>query len=155
MNGFSNSKGITIVSLVVVILLLLILSGVGFNLGTNGIKSVNDSKLKAELDMVQHAVLEQYTKYKTTKDETYLLGSKISDDEINTLASELNINLVSIPNTYSNKEYYKLDNRTLATIGIQDSTDEYIVNYVSGEVINITTKRLSNNTPLYTKADSF
>lgn len=148
-----NNKGVTIVSLTVIIIILLILASIGVNIGIKNIKSVQDSKLTAELQMVQHAILEQYSKYKTTKDVVYLVGNKITNEEVNKVANELGINLVQIPETYSNTEYYKLDKASLVAIGIQDSTDEYIINYITGEVMNIT-KKLSDNTPLYITATS-
>lgn len=155
MYKFKTQKGITLISLVITIIILLIISSIGINFGINGINSTKDSKLEAELNMVQHAVLEQYAKYKTTKDMVYLVGNKVSEEQLRGITSELGITLVNIPDTYSNKDYYKLDKASLKEIGIQETTDEYIINYISGEVINITQKRLSNNTPLYTKANSF
>lgn len=155
MYKFKTQKGITLVSLVITIIILLIISSIGINFGINGINSTKDSKLEAELNMVQHAVLEQYTKYKTIKDIAYLVGNKVSEEQLNGVTEELGITLVNIPDTYANKDYYKLDKASLREIGIQETEDEYIVNYISGEVINITKKKLSNNTPLYTKANSF
>lgn len=155
MYKLKTQKGITLVSLVITIIILLIISSIGINFGISGINSTKDSKLETELNMVQHAILEQYTKYKTTKDITYLVGNKITQEQLKGVTEELGIALVNIPDTYSNKDYYKLDKASLKEIGIQDTNDEYIINYISGEVINITKKRLSNNTPLYTKANSF
>ena len=155
MYKFKTQKGITLVSLVITIIILLIISSIGINFGINGINSTKDSKLESELNMVQHAVLEQYTKYKTIKDIAYLVGNKVSEEQLNGVTEELGITLVNIPDTYANKDYYKLAKASLKEIGIQETEDEYIVNYISGEVINITKKKLSNNTPLYTKANSF
>lgn len=155
MRIFNEEKGITLVSLVIAFVLLLILSLVTINMGISGINSAKDSKLNAELQMVQHAVLEQYTKYKTTKDSVYLVGNKITKEEAEKLANEMGVTLVNIPDTYLDKDYYKLDKLALEAIGINDSTDEYVINYVSGEVMNITVKKSSNDSPLYTKANSF
>ena len=104
--------------------------------------------------MVQHAILEQYVKFETTKDVVYLVGNKLEKSEVDQIAQELDITLVEIPDTYENKDYYKLDKASLKEIGIQNTDDEYIVNYISGEVINITSKK-NDNKPLYTKADNF
>lgn len=155
MRIFKEEKGITMVSLIVTVILLLILSTIGINMGISGINSIKDSKLNAELEMVQHAVLEQYTKYKTTRDSVYLVGNKITKEEVSNFANEMGVTLANIPDTYSNKDYYKLDKEALEAIGIKDSTDEYVINYVSGEVMNITVKKSNNNSPLYTKANSF
>ena len=148
MYKIKTQKGITLVSLIITIIILLIISSIGINFGINGINSTKDSKLEAELNMVQHAILEQYTKYKTTKDMVYLVGNKVSEEQLRQITEELEITLVNIPDTYSNKA-------SLNKIGIRETNDEYIVNYISGEVINITKKILSDNSPLYTKANSF
>lgn len=152
---YKEEKGITIVSLVITIIVLLIISLISVNIGIKSINSSKDSKTTSELIMVQHAVLEQYTKYKTTKDSVYLVGNKITKEEATRFATDMGVTLVNIPDTYSNKDYYMLDKASLTTIGIKDSADEYVVNYVSGEVMNITKNKLIKGTPLYVKADSF
>ena len=48
-----------------------------------------------------------------------------------------------------------LDKASLLEIGIRDTDDEYIVNYVSGEVINITKKKTTKGNVLYIRANSF
>ena len=155
MDKLKTQKGITLVALAITVIVLLIVSLITVNFGINGISNIKDSRLEAELNMVQHAILEQYTKYKATKNIAYLVGNKVSQEQLNEISNELGITLVNIPNTYSNKDYYKLDKASLKEIGIQETNDEYIINYISGEVINITQKKLSDNTPLYTKANTF
>lgn len=155
MNYLKKNNGITMISLVVTITVLLILSVIGVKIGTSSISSTIDSKLTSELQMVQHAVLEQYSKYELTKDASYLLGNKITNDELKTITNEMGITLVNIPDTYKNKDYYKLDKATLLDLGIKDTNDEYIVNYISGEVINITKKQTGNGNKLYITGKSF
>lgn len=154
MSYLIKQKGITIISLVITVIILVIISGIGITMGTNAIKSSKDNQLVSELSMVQHAVLEQYTKYQTTKDITYLVGNKVELEEMNQIAKNLNITLVNIPQKYTNKDYYRLDKASLLQIGIENTDDEYIVNYISGEVINMTQKTTSN-TALYVRANSF
>ena len=151
----NKQKGITLVSLVVTVIVLLILSSVGVNMGIRGINSSKDAKLMSELEIVQHAVLEQYSKYELTKDTVYLVGNKSTSDEVKKYADELGITLANIPENYVNKDYYRLDKASLVAIGIKNTNDEYIINYITGEVMNITVKKLSNNSPLYIKANSF
>lgn len=150
-----ESKGITMISLIITIIVLLIISGIGIGFGTNIIEDSKDSKLNSELMIVQHAILEQYTKYNTTKDTSYLVGNKLDINTVKLIANEMGIELVNIPNTYDKKDYYRLDKASLLDMGIQNSEDEYIINYISGEVINITKKETSRHAPLYIKANSF
>lgn len=155
MRNFYKQNGITMVALIITVVILLILSSVGVNMGLKGIDSVKDSKLTSELEMVQHAVLEQYSKYELTKDTVYLVGNKITDNEAKAYAENLGVTLANIPDSYTDKDYYRLDKASLVAIGIKDTSDEYIINYITGEVMNITVKKLSNDSPLYIKANSF
>ena len=154
MNKLKNSKGITLSGLAITIIVLTILATVGATVGITNVREAKDAKLDTELEMVQHAILEQYVKFETTKDVVYLVGNKLEKSEVDQIAQELDITLVEIPDTYENKDYYKLDKASLKETGIQNTDDEYIVNYISGEVINITSKK-NDNKPLYTKADNF
>lgn len=154
MNFWKEQKGITVVTLLITVIVLLIISGIGIKMGTDSIKSSKDGALASDLAMVQHAVLEQYTKYQTTKDITYLVGNKVAKEEMTQIAKDLNITLANIPQNYSNKDYYRLDKASLLEIGIENTDDEYIVNYISGEVINMTQKTTSD-TALYIRANSF
>lgn len=154
MNKLKNSKGITLSGLAITIIVLTILATVGTTVGITNVREAKDAKLDTELEMVQHAILEQYVKFETTKDVVYLVGNKLEKSEVDQIAQELDITLVEIPDAYENKDYYKLDKASLKEIGIQNTDDEYIVNYISGEVINITSKK-NDNKPLYTKADNF
>ena len=105
--------------------------------------------------MVQHAVLEQYVKYKTTKNQMYLIGTKIDKNTVQQIATQMGISLVNIPEEYSNADYYKLTTTDVAKLGFKNVKDEFIVNYVSGEVINITNKTDSKGNRVYIKGDTF
>lgn len=151
-----SNKGVTLISLVITIIVLLILSGIGITMGTNMISTSQDKKLISELNMVQHAILEQYAKYQTTKDTSYIkIGNKMELADVKDIASNMGIELANIPDSYSNKDYYKLDKLSLLKIGIENTEDEYIVNYISGEVINNTKKHTNDNKALYVRANSF
>ena len=152
-----NQTGVTIVSLVITVIVLMIVAGIGVKVGTDQITKTKDNTVVSELSMVQHAILEQYTKYKTTKNANYLVGNMVSGEELNSITNTLGVTLVTIPSSYSEKEraYYKLDKASLLEIGIKNTDDEYVVNYISGEVMNITKKATSEGNALYVRAKSF
>lgn len=150
-----SNKGITLIALVITMIILLILGGISFTVGNNMIEEAQDKKLVSELNMVQHAILEQYAKYKTTKDASYIVGNKMELAEVKNIANSIGIELGNIPDSYANKDYYKLDKLSLLKIGIENTEDEYIVNYISGEVINNTKKHTNDNKALYVRANSF
>lgn len=155
MNTYKNENGITLVALALTVLIMAILAGVAIYEGKIGTETAKNSKLMSEVGMVQHAVLEQYTKYKTTKNEAYLIGSKMNKSDVTKIAAEMGINLVNIPSNYNKADYYRLSASDVSKLGFQNVSDEFIVNYVSGEVINYTKRKDSKGNPIYVKADTF
>ena len=54
-----NQTGVTIVSLVITVIVLMIVAGIGVKVGTDQITKTKDNTVVSELSMVQHAILEQ------------------------------------------------------------------------------------------------
>ena len=154
MEKIKQEKGITILILVIIILSLLILAAVAINAGLSDLDATKDSKLEGELNMVQYAVLQQYVKYKTTLDSSYIIGTDFNN-QIQSFVST-NYNGISIAHNINNndekyKHYYKITPEQLVTLGVQDSNYSYIVNYYTGEVFNADIFVTSIDTPLYVK----
>lgn len=152
MKRTKENKGITLVALVITIVVLLIIASITIYSGTINVDGIKSKNKVAELEMVKHAVLEQYSKYDLTKNEVYLIGTVVPQTEMNTIASSMGIRLVTIPSTYDGKDYYRLSPSDLQKIGVTNTKDTYIVNYVSGEVINDTVRVTKNGDQLYTYA---
>lgn len=165
-----NNKGITLIALTITIIVIIIIASVGTYAGAQALKDSKEDAQIAEVGMIQQAILENYTKYKTTGNDMYLVGKKIEDynevftviNEINSKSSEEYINL-QISNWQYNfiinhelnpKElyYYELNQEDLKKIGITQEDDIFIVNYASGEVINKTLKNTRTGKPLYVYA---
>ncbi|MFR8104649.1 MAG: hypothetical protein ACLU8F_06235 [Clostridia bacterium] len=142
------TKGITMVALVITIIMLLILTSVTLYVGTDQIQKAEDNKLLTELGMVQHAVLEQYSKYTMTKVEADLVGTPVEASELTAISAELNITFVM------RDGYYKVTPENAVNMGIKDAEDTYIVNYKTGEVLNLTKKKTKSGQVLYQKAIS-
>lgn len=145
----SKDKGITLTALVITVAIMLILTSVTLYTGKNVIKEAKENKLIADLEIVQHAVLEQYEKFKITKNTEYLKGEIISVEEVKSITGVTD--LVDTTN-FTNAEYRRLDPNNLKEIGIKASEDVYIVNYVTGEVFNATVKTKADGSPLYLKS---
>lgn len=152
-NKISNQTGVTLIALVITIIVLIIIAGISIGTGISGIKQARENKLLTELGMMNHAVLERYTKASLTG-ETYP-GVKITEAglNLNAVISEMvNQSGQNITRKDNNDEnYYYLTNANggLEALGITNAEDEYIVNYETGEVINYTTKCTQTNQPLY------
>lgn len=152
-----EEKGITLIALIVTIIVLIIIAGIGIGAGISLNEEATKNKQLSELDMVQQAVLEQYTKYKIVKDESKIIGNEISWTEVNDIVAGINSDIkLKIKETdYINanaiEKYYKLDLSLLSKIGISNVSEnaEYIVNYTTGEVINSLEKVAYDGTPLY------
>ena len=156
-----SKNGITLLSLTVAIILILILAGVGTYTGLNSIKTSEDGKLSTELLMVQHAVLEEYTKYSATSKvniNSSLVGVKLTDDNINNnnivkenLKYYLKLdenNKIELKDT-NIENYYLITKNNAEKLGIVKLKDEYIVNYTTGEAINKTKLKNNAGEPLY------
>jgi len=155
MEKMKNNKGVTLIALSITVLVTLILIGATVYQTTIGVDDAMDSKLNAEVQMVQHAVLEQYAQFKMTKNTKYLVGDKLELSQVEQIAEDMGITLVDIPDTYTNKNYYRLTKEHLAEIGLTNAEHQYIVNYVSGEVINFSQKKDNSGKALYVQGDTF
>lgn len=151
-----EEKGVTLMALSIIIIVLLILTSITVNIGKDGIKESKEDAMLSELGMVQNAVLQRKTKADLTN-ETYP-GEKITTAGINldTVIAEINANVASGEKTVTRRDvedenyYYLSDsNNGLSDLGIDNSEDEYIVNYETGEVINYTTLVTGTGKPLY------
>ena len=135
-----NNKGITLIALTVMVIVIIIIASVTVYSGINSVKNSKDKKYEAELGTIQHAVLENYSKYLSTKDlpkegtTNYLVGTKILK------ANDYDSN----PSVEESECYYRLKEADLNKIGIVSTVesdieaDTYIVNYATGEVMNET-----------------
>lgn len=136
-----NQKGITLISLVITIVVLLIIIGISIYTGLGNAKETRENTRKTELHLVQQAVIQKYTKYNLTKDEDILKGNAYTDfTELNALIEDIKNKIGVTINLKDGiaSNYYLLDESSLADLGITNTEDEYIVNYKTGEVLNKT-----------------
>lgn len=145
--NMKENRGITLVALVITIVLLLII--VSFSLRgilPHRFEAEDNSKI-SELNMVQHAILERYTKAQLTKEN--LPGTTIDIVEVQSIIDE--INSMSGENIQlKGTEYKKLSSEDLTSLGIKNGEDTFIVNYKTGEVINASIKVTESGKTLYT-----
>lgn len=142
-----ENRGITMVALVITIVLLLIIVGVSLRGILPRRFEAEDNTKISELNMVQHAILERYTKAQLTKET--LPGESIDISEVQTIINE--INTMSDQNIQlKGTEYKKLSSDDLISLGIKNGEDTFIVNYKTGEVINTSLKVTESGKALYT-----
>ena len=152
-----REEGITLVSLVITVIVLIILAGVGVYAGVQSIREASSDKLESELGMVQHAVFQQYYSYTVSKDGKYIVGEPVNISEIDAIESEMGITMQKgeeIENLPIAEKYYRLTPTLLESIGIEGSEDTYIVDYSTGEVLNETVKKTITGVMLYKKGST-
>ena len=144
-----NEKGITLITLATTITLLIIIATISLKATGTIDKLADDSILKSELQMVQHAILEEKTKSKFINEE--LPGTNISKEAVQNIVTEINsLAKSSITLKGEDGDYKELNEIDLKALGITEETDTYIVNYKTGEVINKTQKVTNKGNALYT-----
>lgn len=148
-----NEDGITLVALAVMIIIIVVIASVTIYSGTNSIQDTKQKRLKIELDIVQHAVLENYTKYKILNDTKYLVGTPLTSiDEIPFTRYKyllLNIDNAFKEGALAEDKYYKLDTDKMEEMGLENPTFKYIVCYKTGEVMNSEVFVTANDELLY------
>jgi len=161
-NIVKEKKGITLIALVITIIVLLIISGVSIGQLTGNNSSLTQSKDKtasSELVKIQQAVMETYLKYKQLGNATVLKGTKMTYNEaledFNTLGSSESLKLEEpyseIDGTDPGLVYYQVGPDELKKMGLENihRKDKYVINYSTGEVFNISQKKISNGDALY------
>lgn len=150
MRKIRNNNGITMIVLVITIMVLTLIAAITINYSITGANYSKEKQLLADLEAVHHAIYEQYEQYKTTGDDSFLVGTKCNQKP--------NADIVwEDENQYwgesdNDKVYYTLTPEQLKKIGITNTDDTYIVNYYTGECYNSTVKITpENNKILYKK----
>ena len=80
-----EQKGVTLIALVVMIIVIIVIATVTTYSGVSTLQDSKEKKMIVELEMIQHATLEVYTKYKTVGLESYLLGEEREFDTFESL----------------------------------------------------------------------
>lgn len=146
-----RNNGITLIALVITIILLLIISGISITGTITDQKQAEANTQITELNIIQHAILERYTKSQLTKEK--LPGTMIEKAEAQSVIDEIK-SKTGEDITLKGTEYNQLNKSDLENLGITGEEDTYIVNYKTGEVINKTQKVTKTGVGLYTYSKS-
>ena len=143
-----SEKGITLIALMVMIAVIIILTGISTNelIGKRGlVKQARSNVALTELSQIQELILEQYTKYKQTGDESYInYGTSITKAQVENILKTEDITIL-----LKADNYLELTPQDLLKLGIQGTEDNYIVNFSTGEVINSTLLKTAEGDILY------
>lgn len=128
-----NQKGITLITLVITIVVMIIIAGVATYSGIESVKSAQITAFKAELEMIQAKVNVIHEKRKTNSEEKEYydkLGQDITVINEETLSQVLG---------ESSKEGFRyFSKKDLSSIDLDDIKQNVIINYDTCEVVSIT-----------------
>lgn len=144
----NSANGITLIALVITIVVLIIIAGVSITGSLKGKDETEEAKLFSELNMVQHAILERYTKSQITN--STLPGTTMSMSDVQLIIDDINSSTGGNIQLKGKEEYKKIEQSDLEKLGLKGKDKyTYIVNYNTGEVINQTIKVTKSGKALY------
>jgi type II secretory pathway pseudopilin PulG len=151
----NNQKGVTLVALVVTITVLLILLSITLSYGIDTLTTARENNTKSEVEIVAQAVAEQYTKI-VEMGYDQLKVTDVSNPPAIFIGKKTAKTDASIPDIMKKdladdavyvKSYYGLTESDLLLMKIKAYTQPerqrnpndivYIVNYYTGEVLNV------------------
>ena len=127
-----QNHGITLVSLVITIIVLIIITGIAIFAGTSTIKSTKIAGFMTELELIQEKVNTIYEKRKLNKEDINYyssLGQNISIIDSSKLANLLN--------GVSEEGYYYFSKEDLKKLELDNISQEVIINFETRDVASI------------------
>lgn len=135
-----NKKGISLITLIITIVVLLILASISIFVGYEyNINKATFTKIYNEMKEVSSAIQERQVENRLDNTIYPLVGKKL------TTTDAIEINGV----TYGEGYYLVTPEEMASSLGLSNVTREYIVNYSTGEVISKDVILLDNK-PIYT-----
>lgn len=130
-----NSKGITLVSLVITIIILMLITSVTVYTGTNVIKQVTLQNVNTDMMLIKAKVKTMEEQAKFNKDNSNYKGTPLIDVHDNKKIGKL----VDEEIVEDITKYYLLSKEDLNSMGLEkiDIADGYLVNYESEEIIYV------------------
>ena len=148
-----KNRGVTIITLIVMIAVILILTSIFIAAGLNSLEEAKEAEIQNEIYQLKQAVVNRYTSYEKNEGDIALIGtlaknnwtvSECVDKIIPTLVldtetqeeKENKINKITNEITRDYDKYVMLlDSADRTTLGLENASDNiYLVNYYMGSV---------------------
>lgn len=159
MKNFRENKGITLIALIITIVVLLIIAGISISGGIQGIDKADDNRAMSDLEKVQHAITERYTKFELLKDTSLLVGTKVDLADLTDVPESVNWKVLQVTtgdtvSIHPERKYYRLSKSDLENLGLTGDYKgaSYVVNYYSGEAYDEGQIQTSSGKVLYKTA---
>ena len=126
-----DRKGITLTSLVIVIIIMLILAGVGTYTGINTVRYVKRTQFNNELKII-HARVDEIVEKKLTQEELNEYGKAI-EEQTDEIKQKIQTALEGTENT----GFRYFEKQDLEEIGVDGIDRQVIINFSTREVVDI------------------
>lgn len=136
-----NQKGITLISLVITIIVLVIITGIGISASIDSIKSAKKTAFITELEMIQEKVNTIYEKRKLNADDIAYYNS-LGQDVSNVGAPKL----LEILKGQSSMGYLYFSKEDLKKLDLDNISQDVIINFATRDVVSTTGIEIDGNT---------
>lgn len=136
-----NQKGITLISLVITIIVLVIITGIGISASIDSIKSAKKTAFITELEMIQEKVNTIYEKRKLNEDDIAYYNS-LGQDVSNVGAPKL----LEILKGQSSMGYLYFSKEDLKKLDLDNISQDVIINFATRDVVSTTGIEIDGNT---------
>ena len=132
-----ENKGISLITLIVTIIVVMILATIVIRVGTSSISESREAAVKNEIREIETAAIKRASNYIANEDAYPLIGIRIdASTAIADICENLGHTEEQLKHIETNIEYVrKLDSSSVGALGIQHATgNTYIVDYLNGKV---------------------
>ena len=137
-----NNKGISLITLIITIIVLIILAGIGIYTGyTNNIRKATFTKIYSEMKEISSAIKQRDMENKLDNIRYPYVGQKLAADDF-----------IQINGVNYGSGYYLVTSDQIVSLGVSNVARDYIDNYSTGEVVSKEPIYIGNQ-PLYTLED--
>lgn len=141
-----KNSGVTLVSLVAIVVILMILAGVSLTSGYSLVQETRVMRIISNMTLVKSKAEIIYEGYQFSGDESELVGTQIgdldvdiSDDEKAIIIDRAKEDIESVEENFENWHWYSWDRETLKANGLDynmlDENEYFYVNYQYGEIV--------------------
>lgn len=139
--NLKKENGITLISLVITVLVMLILAGIATTAGLDSIRNTKKTSMITQLEMIQEKVNTIYEKNKLNKENSTYYNS-LGQDISKVNESKLTQLLGDIPK--DGYRYFKVED--LEQLDLDNITQEVIINFNTRDVVSLTGISVNENT---------
>lgn len=121
-----DNRGISLITLIITIIIMIILAAIGIRIATDGIDSTAEARIINEKKELETAIIDRFANNAVNEESFPLLGSVLSASELSDI-SDIKIEDI---------DYIRKVNKSdIQSLGVKNTTGRsYVVDYLAGAV---------------------